>query len=77
MRLNIVNNDFAPAIERGPDSTPQVTVLEAALVSPPSLMKAPDQIIAVRAHNQIAQQLKKGPNFRTIRTLSLSRERSI
>ena len=73
VRLNLVDNDSAPAIERGPESTPQVTVLEAALASPPSLIKALDQIIAVRANNQIAQstlqQLKKGPNFRTIRTL--------
>ena len=73
MRPNLVDNDFAPAIERGPDSTPQVTILEAALASPPSLMKALDQIIAVRANNQIAQstlqQLKNGPNFRTTRAL--------
>ena len=73
MRLNLADNDFAPAIERGPDSTPQVTDLEAALASPPSLMKAPDQIIAVRAHNPIAQgtlqQLKKGPNFRRERSI--------
>ena len=28
MRPNLEDNDFAPAIERGPDSTPQVTILE-------------------------------------------------
>ena len=45
MRPNLVDNDFALAIERGPDSTPQVTILEAALASPPSLIKALDQVI--------------------------------
>ena len=73
MRLNLVDNDFALAIERSADSTPQVTILEAALASPPSLMKTLDQVIAVRANNQIAQstlqQLKKGPNFRAVRNL--------
>ena len=54
MRPDLVDNDFAPAVECDANSRPQVTILEAAPASPPAFVKALDQVIAVFANNQIA-----------------------
>ena len=78
VRPDLVDRDFAPAIECSTDSTPQIAIVESNPCEPTSACES-NQVIAVRTNDQIAQgtfqQLKESPHFCTVRALQFSRKR--
>ena len=55
MRPDFVDADSALKLERTANATPQVAVLVAALAHPPAPPKTFDQVVTVRANDQVAQ----------------------